>query len=424
MSLLSPKKVSGYLSHLPGYRTEWLRAEPEKLYSTMEDFRRADPTLKRMLVVGSSGAGKSTLLNIIGGWNFVQQPPDYDLVWEHRDGKSLLFKAEVSSRAVTEKTEFAHLSWFGNQARPFTAIDTRGLDDPDFTEIQQDEVRDKIQEMAVDLHNKLQAMGHVHMILILHNDVHANRLNPAMYEVLKMVDQKFAKTGQNVWQHVAIAYTKCNEHDHSWRSGLALKKTQQQEVIRRKIAGCDMNVPIFALGGAKLKRRSSQDTEPERSRSRSPRRSQSPRRAATMPDAASQTTDFDRLWEFLANANALDTSRLQPFEGADVKWQRIIDARNEAEARAKAARIYIGVLMRLCVFSAVFFWRAFLIPSMVSRFLLLNFPGPFDEVFYLCLLICWIGPEDVWYSLQHFYREWIKPRVQPYLDHCFALKND
>lgn len=37
-------------------------------------------------------------------------------------------------------------------------------------------------------------------------------------------------------------------------------------------------------------------------------------------------------------APLLDTSKLQPFEGADVKWQKIIDAKDEAELRAKARR--------------------------------------------------------------------------------------
>ena len=36
-------------------------------------------------------------------------------------------------------------------------------------------------------------------------------------------------------------------------------------------------------------------------------------------------------------AEALDTSELQPFEGADVKWQKMITERDQAEAKALAA---------------------------------------------------------------------------------------
>ena len=46
--------------------------------------------------------------------------------------------------------------------------------------------RDARGEIAADLHNKLKALGHVHAILVLHNDVVSNRLNPATYQILKV----------------------------------------------------------------------------------------------------------------------------------------------------------------------------------------------------------------------------------------------
>lgn len=399
------------------FSAECVRAEPEKLYATMEDFRRADPTLKRMLVVGGSGAGKSTLLNILGGWKFVQDPRTYEFEWELKRGNPPLFRSEVSDRAVTEKTEFAHLHWFDDPARLFTAIDTQGLDDPDCTDLEKDEVREKIAEMAADLHHKLLAMGHVDLILVLHNDVYSNRLNPAVYEVLNMVDQKFAKASENVWEHVAIAYTKCNTHDLSWRSGLALKKSQQQQAIRQKVAGCDVNVPIFALGGPTLRAESRDTADASRDGSRS--RSRSPRRGA-----ATGPTDFDLLWDLLGNAGSLDTSKLQPFAGVDVRWQSIIDAKNIAEARAKAATIYMSVVFRLSVILVALAWRAYLIPQFLSRYLLLNLPGPTDEILYLVLFVYWVGPEDVWYSLQHAYRTWVQPWLQPIYEQMTASKHD
>ena len=41
---------------------------------------------------------------------------------------------------------------------------------------------------------------------------------------------------------------------------------------------------------------------------------------------------FEALWRFVEAAEPLDTSTLQPFEGADVKWQKIIDAKDEVQS--------------------------------------------------------------------------------------------
>ena len=43
----------------------------------------------------------------------------------------------------------------------------------------------------------------------------------------------------------------------------------------------------------------------------------------------------------------LDTSQLLPFEGADVKWQKMVKAKDQAEAQAKAAIIYVAVMIKL-----------------------------------------------------------------------------
>ena len=37
----------------------------------------------------------------------------------------------------------------------------------------------------------------------------------------QMVDEKFAKAGGSVWNHVIIGYSKCNSFETSWRSGSA-----------------------------------------------------------------------------------------------------------------------------------------------------------------------------------------------------------
>ena len=82
--------------------------------------------------------------------------------------------------------------------------------------------------------------------------------------------------------------------------------------------------------------------------------------------------------EFLDAAPPLDTSQLQPFEGADVKWQKLIDSRDEAEAKAKAALIYLAVLFKLFLLTTLLFWRHMMLPAWLSL-LLFNFPGLLDE---------------------------------------------
>lgn len=130
--------------------------------------------------------------------------------------------------------------------------------------------------------SQLKALGHVHAILVLHNDVLSNRLNPATYQILKMVDEKFSKAsvcaglhggldahrfaillhenhtmqyvfcvfassvasmfsllapqqaGTSVWEHVIVGYSKCNSHETSWRSGLEKKRKELCQAIQEK----------------------------------------------------------------------------------------------------------------------------------------------------------------------------------------------
>ena len=171
-----------------------LRLQKDTVFATLEDFERVDPDAKRVVVIGVTGAGKSTVLNCMGGWGFVQKPPDYEFEWQEKDGVDALFEARADTDSCTKKTSFANLDWLGDAERPVVAVDTPGHDDPAGAEIESKEAREKLGEMAADLHNKMKALGHIHAILVLHNDVHSNRLNPATYTVLKMIGEKFAKS--------------------------------------------------------------------------------------------------------------------------------------------------------------------------------------------------------------------------------------
>lgn len=382
------------------YTKDFLRGEFEHLYWTREDFSRADPTLRRVVFIGCTGAGKSTLLNVIGGWRYVQAPPDYETKWEPSEP---VFKASAGGHAVTCRTEFANLRWFGNEQRCFIAIDTPGHDDTEATDLADAASRDRLEELAVDLHDKLKAIGHLDAIVIIHNDVLSNRLNPATYKVLKMIDQKFAKCNQSVWKNTVIAYSKCNEHETSWRSRLDTKKRELRTCIQENLPSCTVDIPVIALGGLTVQHRPA--GEEGRSRSRSPRRS---------VGGSASPGSFEELWRFIETTTPLETRNLQPYEGDAVKWQRIIDARDDAEARAKAASIYLVVVTKLAILFAFLFWRSYLIPSWMSKFMFLNFTGPMDEAIYFCVLAYWIGPNDVWYSCKHFFYVWIRPFL-PYV---------
>ena len=71
-----------------------------------------------------------------------------------------------------------------------------------------EEARDVLKGHATDLHEKLKLMGHAHVILVLHSDPYANRLNPATFMILKMIHDKFADADGAVWRNVVFAYTR------------------------------------------------------------------------------------------------------------------------------------------------------------------------------------------------------------------------
>ena len=372
------------------------RTAQDKLFSTLEDFTRADPNKKRLVVIGCTGSGKSTLLNVLGGWRFVQsKETDYQFVWQPKKATGedapeveAIFESAASSDSVTKKTSFANVRFRGEEERELIVVDTPGHDDPAGGDIDSQEARDVLGAIAADLHNKLKALGEVHTILVLHNDVVSNRLNPATYQILKMVEEKFQKASSSVWEHVVIGYSKCNGHETSWRSGLEGKKKSLQASIKEKMSSCAVDLPVIALGGGEI--------DPP-------------------PPSHDEADGLEKLWEFLDAAPPLDTSQLQPFEGADVKWQKLIDSRDEAEAKAKAALIYLAVLFKLFLLTTLLFWRHMMLPAWLSL-LLFNFPGLLDECCIVGAFVYWVGPMDTFYSLKHAYVTWVQPKIAPYIE--------
>jgi len=372
------------------------RTDKDKLFTTLEDFQRADPKKKRLVVIGCTGSGKSTLMNILGGWRYVQsKDTDYQFVWkdkgEGENAKKPIFEAGASASAVTQKTSYANMDFRGDEERELIVVDTPGHDDPAGNDIEKKDAQDKLGELATDLHNKLKAFGHVHAILVLHNDVYSNRLNPATYQVLKLVDEKFKQASEtsSVWNHVIIGYSKCNSFETSWRASLVQKKANLQSAIRDAIKGCDQDVPVIELGGGEI--------EPP-------------------PPSHDETDGLEKLWEFVENAQPLSTAELRPFEGPHEKFRKVVQQRDEAEARAKAAAIYFAVLIKLTVVWLGLLSRNMMMPSFIQLFLGNIFSSLLDELLILAAVVYYLGPQDVLYSLKHGYATWVEPKVGPYVE--------
>ncbi|KAH8044276.1 hypothetical protein JL720_17133 [Aureococcus anophagefferens] len=123
------------------------------------------------------------------------------------------------------------------------------------------------------------------------NDPYANRLNPATYTILKMLDEKFRDASSSVWKHVVFAYSRCDEESRGWKTnmepycgeGKKGKRSEMAATIRAKF-GLPANVKDVPCSA-----------------------SAAPRRPARPPD-------FAALWEAIEDAAPLDTTKIKPFE--------------------------------------------------------------------------------------------------------------
>ena len=68
-----------------------------------------------MVVIGSTGSGKSSICNVLAG--------------NQHDGN--LFPASSSMKPCTNKTTAKKVYWRGDAKKPFTLVDTPGLNDPE-----------------------------------------------------------------------------------------------------------------------------------------------------------------------------------------------------------------------------------------------------------------------------------------------------
>jgi hypothetical protein len=363
----------GFLSRLGRTATEliskqYFRTAVNVPHKTLEDFGRIEPELRRLVVIGCTGAGKSTLLNKVCGYRCAPDD-DEQFAWD----RPPLFASSDSVESVTKCTSWAKGEWFGDEAKPFVVVDTPGHDDPEAAEVDRDEARALLSAHATDLHEKLKAMGHAHLILVLHSDPYANRLNPATFTILRMVDEKFKASETRVWRNVVFAYTRCDEEARGWKTnmepwggrsaGRRGKRAEMQKQIRDrfKFAAADPDVPVLCLSGVET--------------------------------GASTSPDFLKLWDLLARARPLDTSAIRPFEHVADKIRKIVGERNAAVLLVEAHRAKFTVLLAFAALAAVLAWRA-LLPRFLSR-LLLNYPGPEDEIVLFTCLFQFLGPQRV-----------------------------
>jgi energy-coupling factor transporter ATP-binding protein EcfA2 len=219
------------------------------------------PAYKRVLVIGCSGSGKSTLANCLGGSKRVWNDDENEFQWESQSGRAdFIFDASHSTGSVTKTICFANMNFLGDKHRPFILVDTPGHDDPDSADLETKKSRGVLKQHAADLYLKLKMMKHVNLILIMHNDVNSNRINPATLELLKKVGEMFQGSESSVWNHVALAYTKCDADSVAWRDQLSQKKREMQSAIRSKFPACteQVRLPIFRRECGRVRHRSTQ----------------------------------------------------------------------------------------------------------------------------------------------------------------------
>ena len=353
---------------------ELARSEHAKIYNTREDFERCAVDLPRLIVLGSTGCGKSTLLNIIAGNHFHWVEAKSATAWT----EPLLFDSAHSVRSVTDTLAFANICWGGNKDRRCIIVDTPGCNDTRGDDINLESSRNVLRKQAADLHDKLQAMGKVTVFLVIHNDVSSNRLDTNVYTLLRMLEEKL---GSQVWNNVAVAYSRCNllgQHN-AWKADIEEKKVALQQEIKLRVDTCNVHVPVLCLGGL------------------------------TPPgghDSIEADDEFEKLWSMLNMVDSIDTSNMKPFQGAAwFEFEKLIKSRDMAVTRAHVALTYNEHIVKMiCMF--VILWCREMLPTWLS-YLALNLPFTYvDEILILLGFIWLLGPQKCWMSVTMFYDQW------------------
>eukprot|EP01065_Artemidia_motanka_P015073 TRINITY_DN1895_c0_g1_i1.p2 TRINITY_DN1895_c0_g1~~TRINITY_DN1895_c0_g1_i1.p2 ORF type:complete len:464 (+),score=131.12 TRINITY_DN1895_c0_g1_i1:73-1392(+) len=300
-----------------------LRKEFNREYATNEDFERVRPDLKRVAVVGCTGAGKSALIDTLCGFRMEYDEAAGKYAWTTPE-ELLPFKTSTSCESITRSTSFANAHFLGLPGKPFVVVDTPGHDDTD---------PDKLTELATDFHVKLQKIGYVNMILVIHKDYTSNRLDPATFELLEKISCVFQKSGRDVWKHVVIGYSKVDEDQRGWKAGLEDKIASLQRALRdqtkRFESPCTVDVPVLTFSCCQ----SSQNDD--RIFGDYPFKSEG--KEAAGQHRVSHVKSYETLWQMLGSLPPLPSSDLKVFEGLQDKYRKAVEQR-DAYARIASAR--------------------------------------------------------------------------------------
>ena len=225
-------------------RTPWLQAAAPTTV--------AKSLARRLVIVGCCGAGKSTLANKIAGgrrvWVPDAQSDNGSCQWVGAPGP---FDDDWRTSTIRRSA----VNFMGDPERPLVVVDTPGHDSESFV-LEDDEVVSaaiQVERQAEELVDALRKLDHVHAILVLHNDVYSNRLNPITYELLVKVDEIFgAVDGHSVWQNIIVAYSKCDSDAKGWRDSLKTKKLAMQAALCSRFERCRTTVPVMCVSGLSL----------------------------------------------------------------------------------------------------------------------------------------------------------------------------
>ena len=172
---------------------------------------------RTIIVVGETRSGKSSLCNVLKGDRH----------------SSMLFPVSFGLESVTEKTSIVHTFFRGNEDRPVTIIDTKGIVDPNHSEAGLQERNERVQS---EILHELSKIDGVNLFVICWNGQNP-RLTASLVEMLKILQDMFGHRSDNgisipdpqqFWGRCVISYSRV-----SWdESSIRIRERQREHETR------------------------------------------------------------------------------------------------------------------------------------------------------------------------------------------------